>query len=99
MVNPTLGQGLSDGSRHVSPDLSWGLKLARRVGEGVSIGPELYLAPGTLARTLPWRQQDNRLYLAADVNHKPWVFNLGIGRGLTDAADRWTVKAIFELPI
>ena len=50
-------------------------------------------------QTLPWRELDNRLYVALDVGHKPCVFNLGLGRGLTDAADRWTVKAIFELPI
>ena len=98
-INPTLGKGLSDGARSESPELSWGLKAARRIGEGLSLGTELYAAPGTLAHTLPWRQQDNRLFVALDVDRKPWVFNLGIGRGLTDAADRWTVKAIFELPI
>jgi len=32
------------------------------------------------------------------VDREPWVFNLGIGKGLTDATDRWTIKAIFELP-
>ena len=45
------------------------------------LGPELYLAPDTVAHTLPWRQQDNRLYLALDIDHKPWVFNLGLGVG------------------
>lgn len=99
VVNPTLGEGLFDGGSGTSPELSWGLKLARRMGDGLALGPELYLAPGTLARSLPWRQQDNRLYLALDIDRKPWVFNLGLGRGLTEAADRWTVKAIFELPV
>jgi hypothetical protein len=33
-----------------------------------------------------------------DYDRKPWSFNLGIGRGLTTAADRWTIKAIFEVP-
>ncbi len=99
VLNPTLGKGLSDAASHDPVELRWGLKLSRRVAEGLSLGPELYAAPGSLARTLPWRQQDNRLYLALDLDRKPWVMNLGLGRGLTDAADRWTVKAIFELPV
>lgn len=28
-----------------------------------------------------------------------WVFNFGIGRGLTRATDRWTLKWIFEVPL
>ena len=40
----------------------------------------------------------SRWNVALDMGRKPCVFNLGLGRGLTDAADRWTVKAIFDLP-
>ena len=41
-------------------------------------------------------QQDRALYLTADVNRAPWIFNFGIGRGLTNATDPWTIKAIFS---
>jgi len=30
---------------------------------------------------------------------KPLAFNFGVGRGLTEASDKWTIKAIIEVPI
>ena len=98
VANPTLGFDLSDGQGGRRPDLSVGLKGLRKVGEGLAAGLEAYAELGPLGRSLPSQQQDKRLFGVLDVDRKPWVFNLGIGRGLTDAADRWTVKAIFELP-
>ncbi len=98
-VNPILGFGLSDGFAGRRPDADVGVKLARRLAPGYSGGLELYSGLGPIGRTLPWQQQDQRLFLALDVDRKPWVVNLGVGRGLTDAADRWTLKAIFEVPI
>ena len=98
VANPTLDFDLSDGLGGQRPEFNLGLKLARRVTDGLAAGLEVYSASGPLGRRLPWQQQDNRAYLALDLDRKPWVFNLGLGRGLSDAADRWTVKAIFELP-
>lgn len=98
-LNPTLGFNLSDGLGGQRPALSVGAKLARNVAEGVAVGLEYYTDTGPLGRRLPWQQQDNRLYLAFDIDRKPWTFNVGIGRGLTDAADRLTLKFIFEIPL
>ena len=98
-VNPILGFNLSDGMASDRPSFDLGFKAARTVAPGLAAGAELYLAPGALGRSLPWQQQDNRLFATLDVDRKPWVFNLGIGRALTDAADRWTLKAIFEVPL
>lgn len=98
-ANPILGFNLSDGMASDRPSFDLGLKAARTVAPGLAAGAELYLAPGALGRSLPWQQQDNRLFATLDVDRKPWVFNLGIGRALTDAADRWTLKAIFEVPL
>lgn len=33
-----------------------------------------------------------------DYDRKPWAFNVGLGRGLNNATDRWTIKAIVEVP-
>jgi hypothetical protein len=33
-----------------------------------------------------------------DVDRAPWIFNFGIGTGLTDSTANTTVKFIFELP-
>lgn len=98
-VNPILGFALSPGFRGGGPDLELGVKVARRLVDGVAGGFEYYTSPGAWQHTLPWQQQDNRLYVAFDVDREPWVFNVGLGYGLTQAADRWTVKAIVEIPI
>lgn len=97
-VNPTLGFDLSDGYQGGRPELSLGVKVSRRVAEGLAAGAEWYAGTGPVGRPLPRSEQDQRLFLALDVDRKPWFVNLGLGRALTDAADRWTVKAIFELP-
>jgi hypothetical protein len=97
-VNPVLGFNLSPGSRG-RPDFDVGVKASHHVAEGLGAGVEYYTSRGQLGRTVSWREQDNRVFLALDVDRKPWVFNVGIGYGLTPAADRWTLKAIFELPV
>ena len=53
---------------------------------------------GRLDRRLPFDQQDRSLFLVMDFERDPWNFNVGIGHGLNNATDDWTVKAIFEIP-
>ncbi len=98
-VNPILDFALSDGQAGSRPAFVLAVKAARRVAEGYAAGFEYYADTGPLGRRLPWGEQDRRLYLALDVDRGPWVFNLGVGRGLTDTSDRWTLKAIFEVPL
>jgi hypothetical protein len=64
----------------------------------VALGVEYYAELGKTNRRLPHAQQSHTLYFALDFDRKPWAFNVGIGRGLSDAADRWTLKAIIEFP-
>ena len=54
---------------------------------------------GKIGHIEPWDKQDNRIYGTIDVDMKPLVFNFGVGRGLTEASDKWTIKAIIEVPI
>jgi hypothetical protein len=97
-VNPVFGWSLSPGYRG-SPDLSLGVKVARTIAEKVAAGLEYYSELGTVAHVLPLAKQANTLYGAVDVEWKGWGLNFGVGRGLTGSADRWTVKAIFSVPI
>jgi hypothetical protein len=53
---------------------------------------------GRINHLAPLREQQHTVFLVFDVDRKPFVFNLGIGRGLTRATDRWTIKWIFEIP-
>lgn len=81
-----------------APGLSLNGKLEREVSEHWAFGAEYYSGLGTLQQQLPFNQQANTLYLVTDYSGKPFDFNFGIGRGLTNATDPWTVKAVVELP-
>lgn len=95
-VNPILTWSLSPGHRESNPELEMGWKVSRSVARGMALGFEYYSAMGKLRSYLPGELRDRVLYLTLDVDRAPWVFNVGIGKGLTDAADPWTVKAILE---
>ena len=97
--NPVVGQPLLPGRRAGGPDFSPALKVARDVADGTAVGFEYYAELGQFSHFDPYSQQSHTVYLAIDRTAGPLPFNLGIGRGLTAATDRWTVKAIFELPI
>lgn len=97
-MNPILTWALSPGYRGGGPDTMYGWKAGYDVVEGVMVGLEYYQGVGQLSDTLPPSQQDRTLYLVTDVERGPISFNFGIGRGLTDATDRWTVKGIVEFP-
>jgi hypothetical protein len=97
-VNPILEFAFAGPEKGSRPAFNPSIKIARRVAEGIAVGPEYYAELGKVGQWLPHAEQSHSLYLAIDVDRAPWVFNFGVGRGLTDATDRWTVKAIFEIP-
>jgi hypothetical protein len=97
-TNPVLGYDLSPGYRRGGFDFSPSLKVSRTVVQGIAVGIETYSELGKLAAFAPRSEREHTLYAAIDVDRGPWVFNFGIGRGLTPVTDRWTVKAIFEIP-
>jgi hypothetical protein len=97
-VNPILDWDLSAGYRNGGPDLILAWKANHEVASGIALGFEYYNSAGKLNHPLPHDFQDQTLYLVTDFDRKPWVFNFGIGKGLTSAADKWTIKAIFEIP-
>jgi hypothetical protein len=74
------------------------LKVARSVNDWAALGFEYYLDLGQITHLLPYAQQSHMLFIAADIDLKPWAFNFGVGRRFGDDADRWTVKAILEVP-
>jgi hypothetical protein len=98
-LNPILGFDLAGPEKSSKPQFEPSLKVARRMTEGLAAGFEYYAGLGRANDFLPRSQQEHTLYLALDVERGPWVFNFGIGRGLNGATDRWTVKAIFEIPL
>ncbi len=97
-ANPVLGWGLSGPGRSSRPEAEMQLKAAGEVAHGISFGPEYYADFGQLGRALPSARQEHTLFAAFDIDLKPWVFNVGLGRGLSSSADKWTLKFIFEVP-
>ena len=97
--NPIFDLDLSPGPGRGNPDFNVGLKVARRIFDGVMIGPEYYSDFGGVRHLQSWAAQDNAVYLVADVDRGPLPFQFGVGRGVSPGADPWTVKAIFEIPL
>lgn len=96
--NPVLDFPLRSGYHRLEPYFDPSFKIGRTLQEGLSAGVEYYSELGRFSQLYPLARQSNVLFLVMDVDRKPWVFNLGIGRGLTQAADGWTIKSIFEIP-
>jgi hypothetical protein len=71
------------------------IKVARNVSERTQLGAELYSDLGPARRIQAWGRNAKTLYLVLDqeLGHEIDL-NLGIGRGLTEDADRWTLKFI-----
>ena len=67
-------------------------KLSRSLSHGTALGAEYYAELGRLSHFAPRAEQSHILYAVIDTER----VNFGIGRGLTDASDRWTIKAIFS---
>lgn len=97
-ANPVFGWTLAGPNRSSRPEFELQFKGAHQILPGVAFGPEYYADFSRLGRALPSAEQDHTLYAAFDFDLKPWVFNVGLGRGLTSAADKWTLKFIFEVP-
>lgn len=97
-ANPIFGWALSDGQRQRAPDGTIAVKAARNVARDVALGVEYYSDYGKVSQVLPRDERDNKLFLVLDYEGKPFAFNFGVGRGQTAAADKWTVKAIIEVP-
>ena len=97
-INPILSWDLSPGYRNGGPDAVLGFKAAHDVREGIALGVEYYTGVGKLTHPLPHSLQEHTIYAVLDFDRKPFVFNFGVGRGLTGATDQWTVKAIVDVP-
>ena len=82
------------GYRNGSPDFSLQFKATRKVSETVALGAEYYSELGTTSQISPASDQSHTLFAVADIEFQGWSLNFGVGRGLTSATDRYTVKGI-----
>ena len=89
-VNPTVEFDLAGEEKGVV-FFSPAAKIGRNIGNGLMLGFEYYGELGPASDFAPRAEQAHSLYFVVDTAR----VNFGIGRGF-DAADRWTVKAIFD---
>ena len=94
--NPVLDWALNGPDKAGRPEFNPSLKVARTVAQGAALGLEYYAGLGPLGRPAPHAEQSHALFLVLDWERGPLPLQLGVGRGLNDATDAWTVKAIFS---
>ena len=95
-ANPVLDWALNGPQRGGRPDFNPSFKVARTVAPGLALGAEYYTGLGPFGRPVARDRQPRTLFLALEWARGPVPLHLGIGHGLNDAADKWTVKAILE---
>jgi len=96
VANPGVNLPISGPARKVNFDPA--AKIAYRTFEKNYVGVEYYVEAGPLRDWLPRGRRSRMLYLAWDGKMGKSDFNIGIGRGLSDASDRWVLKMIYEFP-
>jgi len=89
-VNPNLDKALDASPWTVEVDS----KIAYKVNAGYQIGIESYNELGPLKDLGHLGQQSQTLYGVVDTRLWGVDLNAGLGRGLTTASDRWTLKFI-----
>jgi len=65
----------------------------------MAAGLEFYNRKGRRENFDPSGEQGKTFYLVLEVENKLLPFHVGIGRGPNRTTNRWTVKAIFDLPL
>lgn len=94
-ANPNVDVSLSPGGGPVTAAVD--VKLAYALDARTQWGLESYNELGpvrALTRRQGWQRQGRTLYAVLDRDFDGIDLNLGLGRGLTPDADRWTLKFI-----
>ncbi len=73
-------------------------KIAYKVHDGMELGLESYNELGVVGRLGHLGEQSQTLFAVVDTTVHGVDLNVGVGRGLTNASDRWLLKAIVNVP-
>lgn len=96
-ANPEIDFKVSgNGSSH--PGLATKFKASYRTDHGYRVGIEHYGDLGQLHQIGPLSKQSQQTFAVMDFKAKEASVNLGIGRGWTDVAERWVIKAVVSVP-
>jgi hypothetical protein len=93
-ANPGISRPLGGSARKIGFDPA--AKVAYRVFGNNYFGVEYYLEAGPIQHWLPSNQRSQVIYLVWDGKIGKSDINVGFGRGVTGASDRWVLKTAFE---
>jgi hypothetical protein len=91
VTNPILGFGIGG---HQPTAFLPANRIAYAVREDLGVGIETYSDFGSPGRFPSFNNQAHQVFAVADFRIGMVEVNLGVGRGLTPASDRWAVKTI-----
>ncbi|MFZ6747403.1 hypothetical protein [Undibacterium sp. Ren11W] len=96
-TNPNIGWKIS-GPVESPSSFHLDSKIAYKTDHDLEVGLESYNEFGPIHHMGHLDQQSQTVFAVVDFNVRGWDLNLGIGRGLTSASDRWVAKAIINVP-
>ena len=99
VVNPIFGHALSQPYRTEGPNFSLAARASREVTPELALGVEYYSDIGLLNQTIAYQQTGQAAFLMMYWDGKPFAFQFGVGRGLTQNTDSLTVKGIISIPL
>lgn len=94
VTNPIVGLGL--GGKQPDAFLPAN-RVFYTVREDLAVGIETYSDLGSFGHAPSFNRQAHQVFAAVDFTVLGLDVNLGVGRGLTPASDRWVVKTIFGI--
>ena len=94
-ANPGVDKAISGSSR--ATNFQPAAKVAYQAFGWNAFGVEYYVEAGPLSNLSSRDDQSRVLYLVWDGKIGKSEINLGLGRGFTDASDRWVFKMIWEV--
>jgi len=89
-----LALGTSFGSRGAESFVEPAARVTRLVTENVALGLEYYGELGRVERTERFRRQGHQIFAVAEMDLGPAFLRLGLGRGFTEASDRWVATMV-----
>lgn len=97
-ANAFLSNGLANGQPYMAPDLSLNTKLASHVSNNVSAGVEYYFG-----RVKSWDGVDlfttRTVFGIVEIEGEKNFLQFGVGRGLNEITDPWTLKLSASFPL
>ncbi len=99
VVNPIFGHALSQPYRTEGPNFSLAARVSREVTPELALGVEYYSDIGLLNQTIAYQQTGQAAFLMMYWEGKPFSFQFGVGKGLTQNTDSLTVKGIISIPL